>query len=50
MIDDILYDSLIISFETPDESSGGQILGYNYQGDEFDFIESAGEASVVFVN
>ena len=50
MIEDILYDSLIMSFETPDEGSGGQIFGYSYQGDEFDFVESAGEINLVFVN
>lgn len=50
MIDDITYDSLIFVFETPDEGFGGETLGYSFQGNEYDFIESAGEVSIVFVN
>ena len=49
MIEDITYDSLIFVFETPDGIPGDVILGYSYDGDNFDFT-SGSEVSFVFIN
>lgn len=51
MIEDVIYDSLIFVYETPEEPSGGEILGYSYDGDNFDFGSTGGgEVSVIFIN
>jgi len=49
MIEDIVYDSLLLVFETPEETPGGIILGYSYDGDNFDG-GGGGETSVIFFN
>jgi hypothetical protein len=51
MIEDVIYDSLIFVYETPNEPSGGDILGYSYDGDNYDFSSTGvGEVSVIFIN
>jgi hypothetical protein len=49
MIEDIVYDSLLLVFETPEETPGGTISSYSYDGDNFD-ATSGGETSVIFIN
>ena len=53
MIQDVIYDSLIFVYETPSEPIGGQIIGYSYDGDNFEFNSTSGgtgEYSVIFIN
>jgi hypothetical protein len=50
MIEDIIFDSLIFVYETPEETPGGKIYAYSYDGDNFDAGGGGGETSVVFIN
>ena len=52
MIEDIIYDSLIFVYETPQETSGGTISSYSFDGDNFDAgaTGGGGETSVIFIN
>jgi len=53
MIQDVIYDSLIFVYETPNEPLGGQILGYSYDGDNFAFSSTSGGTSeyvAIFIN
>ena len=53
MIEDIIFDSLMLVYETPEETPGGIIYAYSFDGDNFDFTTSSGgggETSVVFIN
>jgi len=49
MIEDIVFDSLLLVFETPEETLGGTISSYSFDGDNFD-ASSGGEVSVIFFN
>ena len=50
MIEDIVFDSLLLVFETPEETPGGVILSYSYDGDNFAGGGGGGETSVIFIN
>lgn len=50
MIEDIVFDSLLLVFETPEETPGGTISSYSFDGDNFDASSGGGEVSVIFIN
>lgn len=41
MIEDILYDSLFLVCELPNETTGGNISGMSYDGNNFVFTEGS---------
>ena len=49
MIEDIIFDSLLLVFETPEETPGGTISSYSFDGDNF-AGGGGGETSVIFIN
>jgi len=49
MIEDIVFDSLLLVFETPEETPGGTISSYSFDGDNFD-AGGGGEVSVIFIS
>jgi hypothetical protein len=54
MIDEIVYDSLFLTFETNKETTTDPITAYSYDGDNYDFTITSGtgggETSHVFIN
>jgi hypothetical protein len=50
MIDEIVYDSLFLTFEPDKEITTGPITIYSYDGNDYDFSSTGGETSVVFIN
>jgi hypothetical protein len=52
MIDEIIYDSLFLTFEPDKETTTDPITAYSYDGEDYDFDTSGtgGETSVVFIN
>jgi hypothetical protein len=50
MIDEIVYDSLFLTFEPDKETTTLPITAYSYDGDDYDFSSTGGETSVVFIN
>ena len=52
MLDDIIFDSMFLTFETDEISSSDPITAYSFDGESFDYIPSSsgGEVSVVFIN
>lgn len=50
MIEDILYDSLFLVCELPNETTGGNISGMSYDGSNFMFTQtSASEITSIFI-
>ena len=49
MIDDIIFDSLIFVYETPEETPGGIIYAYSFVCYNFYAGGWGGEPSVVFI-
>jgi hypothetical protein len=50
MIEDIIFDSLLFVYETPQETPGGTISSYSFDGDNFDAGGGGGEISVIFIS
>jgi hypothetical protein len=50
MIDEIVYDSLFLTFEPDKEITTDPIAAYSYDGDNYDSGTGGGETSVVFIN
>jgi hypothetical protein len=56
MIDEIIYDSLFLTFEPDKETTTDPITAYSYDGDNYDATiteitgSMGGETSVVFIN
>lgn len=49
MIEDILYDSLFLVCELPNETSGGSIAGLSYDGNNFQIAETGGLNEVITI-
>ena len=53
MINEIVYDSLFLTFEVDKEVTTDSITAYSYDGDNFEFNSTSGgtgEYSVIFIN
>lgn len=53
MIDEIVYDSLLLTYEPDKATTTDPIAAYSYDGDNYDFDTSGtsgGETSHVFIN
>jgi hypothetical protein len=50
MINEIVYDSLFLTFETVKETTTEPITAYSYDGDNYNFSTTGGETSVIFIN
>ena len=54
MIDEIVYDSLFLTFEPDKETTTDPIAAYSYDGNNYDFsvttTSGTSEYSVVFIN
>lgn len=52
MLDDIVYDSLFLTFEVDEQTNTDPITSFSFDGDDYDFTATSGggEVSVVFIS
>jgi hypothetical protein len=50
MLDDIIYDSLFMTFEVDEQNSSNPITSLSFDGENYDFTAAGGETTFVFID